>query len=277
MCENGAWTCKSSTVQTAEKGKIRIIPRIPTGFAVLPDGTIEGKEKEPVTEGAELPLNDSGVLGGFSAGSLCDLTDDQIVKFYISEKQFGIPEDDKSEDICKFKAREILGSLGSYKLEAAKCKADAALECSARQEALNNCSKLKEDPTEIAGFVVETQCRRVSPPQTVKIDDKLYKVAEKWHDKDPAFADQLGDTADKTAQEKKSLDVFSYVFGNGDYGSKLRGRAAKLREVKEKLIASGASDAQTIAALEAQAQEFEAESDRFSNSFDISRIGGMFG
>lgn len=206
---------------------------------------------------------------------MCDLSDDQIAKFYISDAQFGIPKNDRSEEICKLRAQEILGSLGSYKLEASKCRADAALECAARKDAFNSCGQFKQDPTRVAELVVEKQCRRVAAPPAIKPDNALYGVAEKWFDKDPAFADQLVDTAEKKSEEKKKLGALSYFFGDGDYGAKLDERAAKLREVKERLIAAGTSDAQTIALLEAQALEFEAEADRFSNVLDISRLGDL--
>lgn len=266
MCENSAWVCKSSTAHTAAKKTIKIFP---TGFATLPTVN-EDKSREPAgqPQQAQAP--------GLSAGSLCDLSDEQIAKFYITEAQFGIPENDRSEEICKLRAQEILGSLGSYKLGAAKCRADAALECAARKEAFSNCNQVRESPTKVAELVTEKLCRRVAPPPAIKPDNALYGVAEKWFDKDPAFADQLVDTAEKKSEEKKKLGALSYVFGDGDYGSKLKDRAAKLREVKDRLIAAGTSDAVTIASLEAQALDFEAEANRFSNTLDITRLGDFF-
>ena len=243
---------------------------LPTGFATLPlEGQAESGQQD-VGIAQQAPGND------VPATSLCDLSDDQIVKFYISDAQFGVVQDSAPEEFCKVKSEEILDSLSSYRFEAAKCRADAALECEAKKQAFNNCSSFSKDPSNVAQFVVEKQCRRVAAPPIVKPDDRLYQVSEKWQVKDPAFADQLGETADTKAQEKKNLDALSYVFGNGDYGSKLKERAAKLRELKDKLIASGTSDAQTIASLEAQAQDFEAEAGRFSNAFDITRIGDFF-
>ncbi len=164
-----------------------------------------------------------------------------------------------------------------FRLGIAECKASVAVQCASKQEAAKNCASIQDNPEEISRVMVEKMCRRFGVPAAAKADNELYKVASRWYDSDPALADQLGDTADKSTVDKKKLGIMSYLFGDGDYGAKLKTRAAELRTVIEKLKAAGVNDAETVSVLESQAQSFDAEGAKFSNFFDISRLGGLFG
>jgi len=215
---------------------------------------------------------------GMSPERMCELSDDDIVEAFSGQFNTGnMPSEEQIEQMCRKETSRMLGELGKYKLQKVKCEADVALECAAQKEAVRNCNTLKDNPQQLANNLVNNVCRRFAPPQTSNLNSNLYEIATKFYDSDPAFANQLGDTADKTAEEKKKLDIASYIFGNGDYGAKLKERAAKLREVKNRLASNGVNDPETIAALDEQIKQFEDEGGKFSNFLDISRIGGIFG
>jgi len=49
-------------------------------------------------------------------------------------------------------------------------------------------------------------------------------LANKWYSSDPALANQLGDTVDKTQEDQKKLNILSYIMGDGNYAGNLTGK-----------------------------------------------------
>ncbi|MEK6957844.1 MAG: hypothetical protein AABW99_02605 [archaeon] len=246
------------------------------------DGGGYGRQYAPGTgpgmqQGQQGPQGQQNRPGGPgpSPEMLCGMSDDEIVEMY-SQGNRGGPQQAEVEYRCKTESGRIVQEMNRYKLEIARCNADAALECAAKQQAVTKCNEMKDNPEKAAGLVVDNMCRRFGTPVAAGSSDELYQVANKWYDEDPALANQLGDTADKTAEDQKKLDIGSYLFGNGDYGAKLKERAAKLREIKARLVSNNVNDPETIATLDAQATELETEASKFSNFFDMGRIGYMF-
>jgi len=215
-------------------------------------------------------------MPGLSPEMLCNMTDEEIVESYTSQMQTGMPQEEEMEYRCKMESGRMLSEMSRYKLEIAKCKADAALDCQAKQQALQNCNEMKDSPEKIANLIVNNMCRRFGTTTMEAAKNKLYAVANKWYESDPALANQLGDTADKTIEDQKALGVLSYFFGNGEYASKLEERAQKLKEVRDRLKSNGVTDTETLATVEAQINEMETESGKFKNFFDVTRIGYIF-
>lgn len=211
-----------------------------------------------------------------SPEQLCEMSDAEIIDAYTKPMTGGMPSEQEMQYQCGVEANRALSDMSRYKMEIARCNADAALDCEAKKQALQSCNEMQSAPEKVAGLVVDNMCRRFGVPASEDTESELYAVATKWYSSDPALANQLGDTADKTAEDKKKLDIISYLFGNGDYADKLSERAAQLRSVRERLVSSGVNDQETLSTLDAQAEEFETESDKFSNFFDLTRLGYLF-
>jgi hypothetical protein len=207
---------------------------------------------------------------------LCEMTDAEIIGVYTAQMSGGAPSTEEMQYQCSQEAQRELNSMGRYKLEAAKCKADAALDCEAKKQALSSCNEMKSNPEKIAGIIVDSMCRRFGVNAVGDSESQLYEVASKWVNSDPALANQLGDTADQASNAKSKLDVISYIFGNGDYAGNLDKKASDLRAIRQRLVSSGVNDSETLNALDSQAKEFEAESKQFENLLDFSRLGYLF-
>lgn len=207
---------------------------------------------------------------------LCGMSDEEIVDMYSNQMGGGIPKDEELEYECTSQAGKDLSNMNRYKLEIARCTADAALDCEAKKQALASCKEMKSNPEKVSSMIVNSMCRRFGVQGSANAESELYKVAEKWTSSDPALANQLGDTADQVYTEKESLDVVSHLFGNSEYAGNLEDKASELRAVRQRLVSNGVQDQETLNALDSQAQEFEKESQRYSNLFDFSRLGEMF-
>jgi hypothetical protein len=220
--------------------------------------------------------NNYGPAIGPSPESLCKMSDEEVLEIYVGNMEDSVSNDEQMNQYrCKQEAIKIIDEMSRYKLEIARCKADAALDCQAKTQALSTCNQLKNEPEKIASMVVDNMCRRFVAPEEAK-NNKLLGVAEKFNEMDPALANQLGDTAEQNISDKKKLDIVSYLLGNGDYGAKLKERATKLKEIKDRLQSKNAGDADTIAVLDQQIKDLADEGGKFSNALDIARIGYLF-
>ncbi len=220
--------------------------------------------------------NQNNQMMGPSPEMLCEMTDDEIVETYTKDMMRGMPQEEEMELKCRMESSRILSEMNKYKFEIARCKADVALDCEAKNQAVTNCYEMQENPEEIAGKMVNNMCRRFGVSEAGNRERELFEIANKWYDEDPAFANQLGDTAENTSEDRKELDLFSYMLGNGDYARKLKERSQKLDEARQRLIEKGVDDPETLSILDQQATELENEANRFGNIFDITRIGYMF-
>ncbi|MDO8648102.1 MAG: hypothetical protein Q7R70_06880 [Candidatus Diapherotrites archaeon] len=225
-------------------------------------------------QGTQQPQVNNFVMPG--PEQLCQMSDEEIIDIYTKQMSGGTPSTDEIQLQCGQEAQRELNNMGRFKLEIAKCEAESALDCEAKKQALSSCSEMKSSPEKVAGMIVDSMCRKFGVNSSNAATNGLYAVADKWANSDPALANQLGDTADKVTQEKKKLDVISYVFGNGDYANKLSSRAAELRTVRQKLASSGVNDQETLRTLDSQAEQLETESSQFKNLIDFGRIGQMF-
>ncbi|MBI5553517.1 MAG: hypothetical protein HY917_02135, partial [Candidatus Diapherotrites archaeon] len=211
---------------------------------------------------------------GPSPEELCGMTDDEILESYLPMNNAG-PDKEELKQRCRMEASRVISDMGRYKLEIARCKADMALDCQARLQAAQSCNEAKENPQKAAEFIVNSQCRRFAPvKETGK--NQLTEVASKWYQEDPALANQLGDTGEKIKEEQKKLDLVSYLTGNQEYAAKLKDRAEKLRTIQQRLADKGVQDPETLSILETQANELEAEGNKFGNAFDLTRLGYIF-
>ncbi len=215
-------------------------------------------------------------MQGPSPEMLCNMTDDEIVESYTSQMASGMPSQEEMQYSCSMESGRMLQEMNRYKLEIARCRADAALDCQSKQQALQNCNEMKDNPEKISALIVGNMCRRFSTTTAEAAQNKLLDVASKYYDSDPALANQLGDTAEKTVADQQQLDMLSYLFGNGNYGAKLTERAKKLKEVKDRLQSKGINDAETISILESQISELETEGNKFNNPLDLTRLGYIF-
>jgi len=256
-CQNGNWTCPSQQSNTQNQQPM------PTNQQPIPS--------TPTSQQRQV---NNFVMPG--PEQLCEMTDDEIVDVYTKQMSGGGPSEEEMQYQCGEEAQRELSNMGRYKLESAKCQADAALDCEAKKQALKSCKEMKSSPEKIAGIIVDSMCRRFGVTASGSSESQLYEVATKWASSDPALANQLGDTADQASNAKSKLDIVSYLFGNGDYASKLGQRASELRAIRQRLVSSGVNDSETLNALDSQAKEFETESKKFENLFDFSRLGYLF-
>lgn len=216
---------------------------------------------------------------GPSPEEMCEMSDDELLDQFAPQ-QGGPPagEFERMKVRCKQEASRAIGDLGSVKLRMAMCRAEAAVNCSAKQDAASSCQSSIENPEELASQVVSQMCRRFGVIKADKIaTDNFQGALARLFDDDPALANQLGDTVEKTAEDQEKLGFMSYLFGDGDYGAKVRVRADKLKEIRTKLEASGVDDKETLAALDEQSRQLEEESSKFSDLFNMGRLGGLFG
>jgi hypothetical protein len=224
-----------------------------------------------VAQGNNQPQNNQPGPG-LSPETLCDMSDDEIIEMYVSPMGNTGQIEEEISGRCTQEVQKMLNEISKFKLEEAKCKANAALDCAAKQQAVANCNELKEKPEKAAEMVVTDMCRRFTKEKPTKLGE----IADKWQDSDPALANQLDDTTEKTAEDQKQLDIISYFFGNGNYATKLKERATKLREVKDRLLSNNVDDQETISVLDTQISDLETESGKFGNLFDVTRLGYMF-
>lgn len=279
---------EQESVQASEKTSISIIglyslPNDETKRTICGDGICDKEFGEYNCHDDCGPDSGSGTQGpnnqpqnpgqGMRPEILCGLSDDELIEVYTEQMRFG-PNKEDIDLRCKDDAKRMYSEISKSKLELAKCKANVALDCDARQQSLTDCTEMKENPDKIADAIIKKMCRRYDVPKNT--DLKLYDVANKWQDLDEAFADQMGETADQTMEDRNTLGVASYFFGNGDYAKKLKERAEKLREIQNRLKEQGVDDTETIDALEQQANDFESEANKFGSFFDIRRLGYMF-
>ena len=213
---------------------------------------------------------------GMSPEAMCELSDEELVETFAGQSDAFLPKESQITARCATEASNIVRGINSMKLSIAKCKANAALDCAAKQESVKSCNELKENPENIAKTLVANMCRRFGVrADSGETSGGLYDIAEEFYDVDPALANQLGDTADKTAEDKKNLNFFSYVLGDAEYGKKLKDRAEKLKAVKERL-GEREEDSALIGEIDEQIEKIESEGSQFENFFDFSRIGRAF-
>ncbi len=217
-----------------------------------------------------------GPRQGINPEALCEMSDDEIVDSFVQTPPFDMMQNLTGR--CKEMASRITGEISGIKVRFAKCKAEAAVMCAAKSDAANNCQSSIENPEKLSTDLVSQMFRQFGVIKAEKVaTEKFQNVVSKFFDSDPALANQLGDTVEKAADEKKKLDTLSYLFGNGDYAKKIKERSEKLKAIKEKLANSGVNDTEILSALDEQAKELEDESSKFSNFFNVSRLGGIFG
>lgn len=202
------------------------------------------------------------------------MTDDEIISQFLGGAQGmmgNFPSDAQAQAMCRQNASQVSGGLDRMKLEAAKCQAEAAVSCEAKKEAAKQCNSIDNDPSQTARLVVDNMCRKfgVSTGNGSQSQQDLYKAAANIANADPAAANQLGDTADKTVQDKAKLGLFDKLVGNGDYAQKIKDRADKLKEIRQKLESAGNVDKETLALLDEQIKSLEEESGNFSNLLGI--------
>lgn len=226
-----------------------------------------------------------GLQGGYDQGprgpgpspeELCEMTDDELIETFMGGAQNYGPDEKDAEEMCSNEAGKIVKEFAGMKLGIAQCKANAALECAAKKESAKSCEQARQDPAQISENIINSMCRRYG----IRADAKqasggLYDVAKKFYANDPALADQLGDAADKTIEDKQKLNFFSYVFGDPNYGQTLKQRSERLKAIKAKLTDEG--DKETITEIENEIAKLDSESSQFNNVLDIGRIGRMFG
>lgn len=185
---------------------------------------------------------------------------------------------EKMKGPCKEMASRIAGDIGHVKVRFAECKAHAAVMCAAKKDAATTCKSTVDNPREVAADIVSQMCRKFGVIKAEKVATQRFQnVVSKFFDEDPALANQLGDTVEKTSEEQKKLDLVSHLFGNGDYANKVKERSEKLEAIVAKLESSGAADSEALAALKEQSQELKKESDLFSSFFNLNRLGRIFG
>lgn len=216
---------------------------------------------------------------GPSPEMLCGMTDDEIVSAYVTMPMNAGNDVKMLEYNCQQESWRILGEMNNYKLGKAKCSADAALDCEAKNQAVKNCNEFRSDPSALAKEIVDNGCRRFGVTATgADTEGKLYDVAKRWINSDPALGNQLMDTADKKLQEQKSLGIGDYLIGNGDYSNKLSETAKSLRAIREKMVSGGVTDTDTLTKLDEEAKALETEAGQFNNLAGIiGRLGLMFG
>ncbi|HZX20303.1 MAG TPA: hypothetical protein VFF13_04795 [archaeon] len=215
---------------------------------------------------------------GPSPEELCEMSDDELVDSFIGNMDKFAPQEREIDAMCTRESSKILRELNGLKLGIAKCKANAAIDCAAKQESVKSCNEIKENPETISKILVNTMCRRFGiRADATEARGGLYDVATEFYDDDPALANQLGDTADKTTEERNKLGFFNYILGDSEYGGNLQERAEKLRGVRERLATEGDADPQSISQIDDEIEKLETEGQQFTNVFDIGRIGRMFG
>ena len=206
------------------------------------------------------------------------MSDDELIDSFLGNMGNYGPQEKEIDAMCLRESSKMLREINGLKLGIAKCRANAAIDCAAKQESVKSCNEIKEDPETVSKILVNSMCRRFG----IRADSSearggLYDIATEFYDEDPALANQLGDTADKTTEERGKLGFFNYILGDSEYGGNLQERAEKLRGVRDRLTAEGDANPQAISQIDAEIKKLEAEGNQFSNVFDIGRIGRMFG
>ncbi|MCR4368811.1 MAG: hypothetical protein NUV67_02795 [archaeon] len=221
---------------------------------------------------------DMGQRGpGPSPEDLCGMSDDEIVESYLGNMGNYGPSKTEVNARCLQESKHILREIGQLKLGIAQCKANAALDCAAKQESVKSCDEIKESPEKISGVIVNNMCRRFGiRADSSEAGGGLYDIAEEFYENDPALANQLGDTADQRREDKQKLNVFSYIIGDSEYSKKMKERADKLRAVKQRLDQGEVEDPEVVEQLEMEIQDLESEGNQFGNILDLGRVGRMF-
>lgn len=217
------------------------------------------------------PQGFQGSMGGpgMSPEMMCELTDDELVEIF-TPSDMGMSDEEMKYN-CKKQSSNMWSEMSMLKLENAKCLANASLDCASKEKLVENCNIAKSNPENVAKFVVNNLCRQfgVKP-----VEHDLYELADKWLSVDPALAYELGDTVDTTIDDEKDLGTFSYVFGDGEYSDKMKEKAKRLGEIKQRIEERGIEDPETVKVLEEQEKEFNNEADKFGNFFNFSRFFG---
>ncbi len=207
---------------------------------------------------------------------LCEMSDDEIIDMKVPQFPFEMME--KQSSRCKQVAAAKSQEMGNVKVKFAQCKAEAAVMCAAKKDAASSCQSSVQAPEKVASEIVSQMCRKFGVIRAEKVATQGFQNAvTKFYERDPALANQLGDTVETAAEEQKKLGIVSKLFGDSEYAKKIRGRADKLKAIKDKLAASGVTDTETLVALEEQAKELDEEADKFSSFFNLGRIGSIFG
>ncbi|MFA6268769.1 MAG: hypothetical protein WCW13_01490 [archaeon] len=224
------------------------------------------------------PNQSRGPGSGMSPQQLCTLTDDEIVAEYMGNMESNLTLDkQRNEYRCKQESTNTLNEISRYNLESAKCLADAALDCESKRQAVATCNEMQNSPETIATMIVNNMCLRFISKDTTK-NNKLLTLAAEFNQADPALASQLSDTSEKNIADQKSLNIVSYLFGDGNYAQKLKERTDKLIIARDRLASKqNADDKDVLDMLDAQIADLKSESEKFSNAFDITRIGYLFG
>jgi len=233
----------------------------------------------PQQNGGQMMQQQGPQMGGqgMPLEKMCDLTDEDIIDLFAGNMANNMTSTEQVKSQCQSMAAQSLKNMANMKLQIAQCKANVALDCEAKKQMIQSCKEVQQDPASIAKTMVDNMCRRFGVSTSQKeTTGQLYDLAQKFYNADPALANQLGDTADKTKEDQKKLDIISYVLGNGNYGNTLNERAQKLEAVKERLQSSGNADIEAINALETQIKELKDEAGKFSNALDITRLGYLF-
>ncbi len=204
------------------------------------------------------------------------MSDEEILDMMVPQPPFEMME--KMTGQCKEMASRIAGEVGGVRLQFAQCKAQAAVMCAAKKDAAANCKTSVDDPKILSSQIVSQMCRKFGVIKAEKVATQSFTTTvSKFYDKDPALANQLGDTVERTAEDRDKLDLASKIFGNGDYAKKVKDRSDKLEAIVAKLESSGTADAEALAALKEQSAELKKESDLFSGFFNLNRLGRIFG
>ena len=240
-------------------------------------GSQQGQSYGP-PQGQQYGPPQGGPGMGPSPEELCEMSDDELINSFMGNMDQFAPREKEIEAMCVRESSKMMREINGLKLGIAKCRANSAIDCAAKQESVKSCNEIKENPETVSKILVNTMCRRFG----IRADSSearggLYDIATEFYNEDPALANQLGDTADKTLEDRGNLGFFNYVLGDSEYGGKLVERADKLRAVRESLVSEGNADPQAIVQIDSEINKLETEGNQFSNVFDIGRIGRMFG
>ncbi|MCX6804028.1 MAG: hypothetical protein NTY48_05690 [Candidatus Diapherotrites archaeon] len=219
-----------------------------------------------------------GPGSSMSPQQLCTMTDNEIIAEFMGNMESNLTfETQRNAYRCNQESTNTLDQINQYSLQSAKCLANAALDCEAKRQAAATCNEMKDSPKTIATMIVNNMCLRFISNDVTK-NNKLMNLAAQVKRADPALASQLSDTSEKNLADQKNLSIVSYLFGDGNYAQKLKERTDKLITARDKLAAKGSTDDKDVLdMLDAQINDLKSESDKFSNAFDLTRIGYMFG
>ena len=206
------------------------------------------------------------------------MTDEELLDNFVPQGFDAERPLQEAAVMCKEEAAKVVGEIGRAKLDMARCRAEDAVNCAAKKDAADKCQSSVQNPEAVAEKLVAGMCRKFGVTTAEKVaTEKFQAVVSKFYNVDPALANQLGDTVEMTASDQKKLGIGSIIFGDAEYGKKIKERADKLKTIKDKLTASGTADQEALGALEEQAKQLQEESDKYNNFFNLARLGRLFG